>query len=180
MFKPKLGEPFALDFPELQDFSKHRENRVRYFSGAAVYRKEVKLDALRENESVILDLGAVYDIARVRVNGGENIVVWYAPFRLDIGKQLKAGTNVLEVEVVNTWANAIIGDERIPADFSTKPNWSGQFITAYPSWFLKHEPRPSARKTFTIPANYYHAESQPLSAGLVGPVRLLFQKGVNL
>lgn len=179
-FKPKLGEPFALDFPELQDFSKHLENRVRYFSGAAVYRKELKLDALMENESVVLDLGAVYDIASVRINGGESVVVWYAPFRLDISKQLKAGNNVLEVEVVNTWANAIIGDERIPADFSTKPNWSGQFITAYPSWFLKHEPRSSARKTFTIPANYYNAESQPLSAGLVGPVRLLFQKGVNL
>lgn len=179
-FTPKLGEPFTLDFPELQDFSKHPENRVRYFSGAAVYRKELKLDALPENEGVVLDLGAVYDIASVRVNGGEKQVVWYAPFRLDIGKQLKAGTNVLEIEVVNTWANAIIGDERLPADFSTKPNWSGQFITAYPSWFLKHQPRPSARKTFTIPANYYNAESQLLPAGLVGPVRLLFQKGVAL
>ena len=179
-FTPKLGEPFRLEFPELIDFSKHPENRVRYFSGAAVYRKEFTLDPLREDEGVVLDLGELNDIASVRVNGGERTVLWYAPYRLDIGKQVKAGNNVLEVEVINTWANAIIGDEQIPADFSVKPNWSGQFMTAYPSWFLKNEPRPSARKTFTVPANYYNAESKPLPAGLVGPVRLVIQKRAGL
>lgn len=59
-------------------------------------------------------------------------------------------------------------------------NWSGAFMTAYPAWFLKHEPRPSARKTFTIPANYYNAESQPLPAGLMGPLRLLYEQRIDL
>jgi hypothetical protein len=179
-FNPKIGEPFRMELPELAEFSKHADAKLRYFSGTAVYRKELTVAALAPNEGVVLDLGELHSIASVRVNGGAEQVIWYPPWRLDIGKHVKPGANTIEISVTTTWANAVIGDERIPADFNVKPNWSGQFMTAYPGWFLKNQPRPSARKTFTFPANYYNAESQPLPAGLMGPLRLLYEKRIDL
>lgn len=179
-FTPKLGAPFELDLPELVDFSLHKDDRVRFFSGTAVYRKEVQIPKLAEDEGLVLDLGQVHALASVRINGGESTVLWYPPYRLDIGRQLKAGRNVIEVAVTNTWANAIIGDERIPADFPTKKNYSGHQMTEFPSWFVKNESRPSGRKTFTFPANYYSPESEPQPAGLIGPVRLVLQKKATL
>jgi hypothetical protein len=54
----------------------------------------------------------------------------------------------------NVWANRLIGDEQEPADLIWEqgdPDFhSGQFLKAFPDWFLKREQRPSkGRYTFT-------------------------------
>lgn len=36
--------------------------------------------------------------------------VWFAPFRIDIGKFVKPGRNALEVRVATTWVNCLIGN----------------------------------------------------------------------
>ncbi len=93
--------------------------------------------------------------------------------------------NQLEIAVTNTWANALIGDEQIPPDFvAPKPTESSRKSTGYqlarfPDWFLKNQPRPSARKTFTT-WNYYNKESELKPAGLAGPVRLRFEEETGL
>ena len=180
-FKPKLGEPFQVELPELADFSKHADDKLRYFSGTAVYRKEVNMAVLAPNESVVLDLGELHSIASVRVNGGEDEVIWYPPWRIDIGKRVKPGTNTIEISVTTTWANAVIGDERLPFDYKTKPRKAGgTMLNETPAWLGKAEARPSGRKTFAWPMNYYTAESQPVPAGLTGRVRMLYEKRIDL
>ena len=57
----------------------------------------------------LLNLGVVHNLASVRVNGIECGTVWTAPYQVDISKALKKGINTLEIEVTNTWANAING-----------------------------------------------------------------------
>jgi hypothetical protein len=56
---------------------------------------------------VKLALGRVCDVAHVWVNGVDCGIAWTAPYELDITKALKKGKNVLEIEVVNTWHNAL-------------------------------------------------------------------------
>jgi hypothetical protein len=100
--------------------------------------------------------------------------LWYPPYKIDITKFVKVGINDLEIAVTNTWANAVIGDEQIPADINDGASGSGNGIPtmSLPDWVLKSLPRPSARKTFAM-WNYYNKESRLKPAGLVGPVRLL-------
>ena len=171
-FAHQLGGKFQLSFPELVDFSKHADKRVNYFAGTAIYRKTVRLAAaqLAAGRRVILDLGTMNDIAAVKINGSTERVLWYAPYTLDVTGLLRAGENQLEIAVTNNWANALIGDEQIPADF---PN--GHF----PNWLVNGQPRPSARKTYTT-FNYYKKGSELKPAGLVGPVQLCFQAEAGL
>jgi hypothetical protein len=63
-----------------------------------------------------LDLGAVKNLAQVRLNGRDLGVVWCAPWRVDITGAVKATDNQLEITVVNLWPNRLIGDQLLPAD----------------------------------------------------------------
>lgn len=182
-FASKLGEKFKMYFPELIDFSKHGSKDVTYFSGTATYRKEIKIEGkmLKPNKHVLIDLGEMNDIATVKVNGNPEVVLWYPPYKTDITKFLKEGNNVLEIAVTNTWANAVIGDEQIPADFeqgTCSKKGIGLPVKLLPDWVTNHQSRPSARKTFAL-WNYYYKDSQLQPAGLVGPVRITISQMVK-
>ncbi len=173
-FAPQLGTPFERTFDRLADWSQQADGQVAYFAGTATYRKTIRLDKDSLNgRSLTLDLGELHDIARLRINGQDAGVLFYPPYRKDITPWLKPGDNELEIAVTNNWANALIGDEQIPADFEWGEDrgTNGRMLKKYPDWFLKGQPRPSARKCFTI--WYYHRAGSPLQkAGLIGPVRL--------
>ena len=91
----------------LFDWRQHQDDRIRYFSGHARYTTTFKLP--RQQGTVKLALGRVCDVAHVWVNGQDCGIAWTAPYELDITKALKKGKNVLEIEVVNTWHNALRG-----------------------------------------------------------------------
>jgi hypothetical protein len=55
----------------------------------------------------VLDLGRVYESARVRLNGNDLGILWSVPFQVRVGSVLKEGENILEVEVANLMANRI-------------------------------------------------------------------------
>jgi len=125
------------------------------------------------------------DIATVSINGSAAKVLWYAPYTMDVTGLLREGDNQLEIAVTDNWANGIIGDEQIPADFEIPPsaelhkNVKGYGLPRFPDWFLKGLPRPSARKTFTT-WSYYGKDSELKPAGLDGPVQLRFEQQINL
>ncbi len=177
--QPKLDAAFTVDFPSLIDFSRHDDQRIKYFAGTAVYTKTINIDGalLKAGKQVLLDLGTVNDIVTVKINGKEMSVWWYPPYTMDISGNVKAGINNLEIAVTNNWANRLIGDEQEPIDFEWGPDrgTNGRAMKAYPDWFIKNQPRPSkGRKTFSI--WYYYRNNSPLKpAGLAGPVKLIYQ-----
>jgi hypothetical protein len=184
-FVPKTDSAFDMNFPELIDFSKHNNSKVKYFAGTATYHKTIHVDpdVLKESQRIMLGLGEMNDIAEVYVNGKDAGVLWYPPYTAEITGLLEPGENRLEIAVTNNWANRLIGDEQEPVDFEwgkDRGEKMGRAMLAYPDWFIKNEPRPSqGRKTFSV-WYYYRKESQLKPAGLVGPVRLVYESEIKL
>jgi len=115
-FDPKWGGPKIITFNELTDWSKHAENGIRFYSGKAIYHKTFVNDWPTAGKTVFLDLGIVNDIASVRLNGKNLGTVWTSPWRVKISDCLKAGENILEIEVINQWPNRLIGDAALPKE----------------------------------------------------------------
>jgi hypothetical protein len=103
-FDTKWGGPASVEFATLQDWSKHADERIKYFAGKAVYTKKFDWDA-GSNKPVYVTL-----------NGKKLGIVWTAPWHLDISLALKKGENNLSIEVINLWPNRLIGDAALPAD----------------------------------------------------------------
>ena len=128
---------------ELFDWSKEEDEQIRYYSGTAVYKTTFRWKSkVKEGQQVYLNLGKVCDLATVRVNGIDCGTILTAPYRADITAALKKGVNELEIEVTNTWANALKGADEGKAPFDGI--WTN--------------------------AKYRRAEKTLLPAGLLGPL----------
>lgn len=103
---------------ELKDWTAYTDNSIRYYSGHATYETTFKYGKnTGKNESVLLNLGSVDNIATVYVNGKECGTAWRAPYTIDITDAVKKGANTLRIVVVNTWANALQGNDEGKAPF---------------------------------------------------------------
>ena len=100
----------ALKSQKLFDWSQHEDERIRYFSGHACYTTTWKL---KKNEvpqgRAWLSFPNMKDIAHVWINGKDCGIAWTAPYEVEITGALKKGKNKIEIEVVNTWHNALRG-----------------------------------------------------------------------
>ena len=168
-FKQKWGPQWQRKFPELMSFSDvDDDDNVKYFSGTAIYAGTFALpkNYCREDIRLMLDLGQVFVMAEVFVNGDSLGILWNEPYETDITKVAREGENQIELRVTNQWVNRLIGDEQLPADFKAE----GEHYTEWPDWMQKPEAgRPSGRTTF-VAHKHWQASDQLLPAGLVGPV----------
>ena len=173
-FDPKWGGPAApVKFDTLTDWTQRAEPGIKYFSGTATYRKTFDAPDVAATQ---LSLGTVNAIARVRLNGRDLGVAWCAPWSVGVPPGvLRAKGNQLEIEVTNTWANRLIGDEQEPPDCEWVPGHmsGGKFLKEFPDWFLKKQPRPSRGRYCFTTWNYFTKDSPLLASGLLGPVRLM-------
>ncbi len=139
-------------------WTENTDEDVKFFSGTATYSKEVTIAAAQKaaGKRLLLDLGDVQNLARVRLNGKDLGVLWKAPYVADITAASIIGTNKLEIEVTNTWANRIAGDEGKPQE--QRVTWAG-----------------SAGRGRGGGAGQPAAGTAPqlLPAGLIGPVRIV-------
>lgn len=98
----------------LEDWSKSADKKVRFYSGSAIYTNTILVPEIVKGESYYLDLGSVGVMADVKLNGQPAGGAWTAPWRVDVTRLLKKGMNSVEITVVNTWANRLIGESRLP------------------------------------------------------------------
>jgi hypothetical protein len=151
-FDPKWGGPENVTFETLEDWSKRREDGVRFYSGKAIYRKTFDAPSLLGGERIYLDLGTVKNLAQVRLNGQDLGVVWCAPWRVDITGAVKARDNQLEIAVANLWPNRLIGDQALPTD--KRLTWT--------TW------------------NPFKKDSPLLESGLLGPVTVVTEEKISV
>ena len=176
-FKTPVTKEFSAQLPKLESLALNVNKDIKYFSGTATYKTtiDVPASAFKSGQCFQLDLGEVYDMAAVTINGKSKGVWWNPPFAADITDALKAGSNTIEIAVTNSWHNLLVGDEQYPADFEwgVDRGASGHMMKGYPDWFVKNQPRPEQnRKGFVV--WYYHRQNTPLKpAGLVGPVSII-------
>ena len=111
-FDTAWGGPGEVVFPSLMDWTQSNDPGVRFYSGAATYRKTFNF-AGDAGGRLHIELGEVLDVgvARVTLNGRDLGVAWTKPFRVDATGVLRKGENVLEVKVVNSWHNRVFGDQ---------------------------------------------------------------------
>ena len=87
-----------------------------------------------------------------------------------------AGSNELEIEVTNVWANRLIGDEQEPPDCEWVPGHhfanQGGYLKRFPDWFVKKEPRSSKGRFCFTTWNYFTKDSPLIPSGLLGPVTI--------
>jgi hypothetical protein len=150
-FEPQRGAPASITLPELTSWSSHSDPGVRYFSGTATYRKTFTLPAdwRRAGSRIELDLGRLWTIGEVWLNGKSLGILWTAPFAADCTTALRDGENELAVEVTNTWFNRLVGDAKGAG------------------------PRRITRTNVSISGGKPWAALEPLESGLFGPVRLV-------
>ncbi len=103
----------VLKINKLFDWSTSENQNIKYYSGTAVYTKEFSWNQ-KTNEAVYLNLGLIANLAEVSVNGVDCGTIWTFPYRTDVSKALKKGTNTITIKLTNTWANRLIGDQKLP------------------------------------------------------------------
>ncbi|MBO6220503.1 MAG: glycoside hydrolase family 2, partial [Bacteroidales bacterium] len=121
---------------------------LRFFSGTATYSTSFRLGPEQITTRVVLDLGWVFNMAHVYVNGKDLGLLWKEPYKTDISEALVEGDNSLEIKVINSWGNRLIGDSSLPEEErAAKTSWE------------------------------FYSPDDPLPvSGLLGPVRLLSEK----
>lgn len=164
---PQTGR--TIDMARLRSWTTDEE--TRFYSGLAIYRKEVKLPATvaAHQSQIILDFGPgtpiepassepngmhalldspVRESAVVVVNGERAGVVWHPPYELDITGYLHASENTLTITVGNLAINEMAG--------RTLPDYR-LLNLRYGERFVPQDMR----------------DLRPLPAGILGPIRLV-------
>ena len=134
------GERLTTD--QLFDWSQSSNERIRYYSGRARYATTFSMKQ-KELKGCTwwLQLPGLHDVAHVWLNGHDMGIVWTAPYAVMLGSQLRPGKNTLEIEVLNTWHNALLGADQ------GKPPYDGIWTNA----------------------RFRRKEATPLPAGLTEP-----------
>jgi len=146
-FQPGRGAPGSTRLATLASLSDNKDPGIRYFSGTATYSTRFDRPAGASRAPLWIDLGQIGDVAEVRINRILAGTVWHAPYRLDISRLTKPGTNRLEIKVANLWVNRLIGDAQ-----------------------------PGAVKIAFVAAPTYRADAPLRPSGLIGPVILLGER----
>jgi hypothetical protein len=117
-FPAGWGAPETVTFAELKSWTEHENPGVRNFSGTACYEKEIVVPRqwFGNGRKIYLDLGRLWAVGQVTVNGQSLGIVWKPPYRVEITKAAVAGRNKFEIEITNTWANRLVGDAQLPPE----------------------------------------------------------------
>ena len=189
-FPKGTGAPDSIKISDLMSLHEYPLDGVRYFSGTSVYTTDFKVTSamLKGDKNFFIDLGRVEVMAEVIVNGINLGILWSRPYMINVTDVLKEGVNTLEVRVTNQWTNRLIGDEQLPEENLYVPGGGTNGIGALsrgaikelPDWFMQGKDKPHGGRISFATWKHYRKDSPLIESGLIGPVRLITAKGINL
>ncbi|GHB74901.1 hypothetical protein GCM10007390_30730 [Persicitalea jodogahamensis] len=148
-FGKNWGAPETATFPALISWTESPVKGIAYYSGTGTYEKLFTYaKPVKQTGRIFLDLGKVGKVAEVWLNDKPLGITWTAPYRYDVTDAIQPGENSLRIEVINTWANRIIGDIR------EKENYTQTNLKVRAS------------------KQYLWSEAPLIESGLMGPVTL--------
>jgi len=153
-FNKQMGGPESSILESLISWSDSETEGIKYYSGTASYSKEILFNEgyVKPGERIFLSFEDIQETARVIINGNDCGILWAPPYITEITPYVKTGTNNIEVQVINTWNNRIIGDLRYPDEISyTRTN-------------IKYK---------------FKKENELLSSGLIGRAVIIFVKDID-
>ena len=137
-----VNDGVNIKLDKLTDLTELDEDYIKHFSGTGTYTNNFNLTEKPINKKIMLDLGKVCEMAKVRINGIYVGGAWTTPYVIDITKAVNTGNNTIEISVVNNWVNRLVGDSRLSDE---------------------------ERKTSYV-AKTYNPKTKLQSSGLIGPV----------
>jgi hypothetical protein len=157
-FPENWGAPASVRLDKLISWTEHEEKGINYFSGTATYENSftVTKETMKNKKAISINLGEVYDVAEILVNGKSAGVLWTKPYKLNIEEFVKEGENKLEMKITNLWINRLTGDINLP---------EGEKLT--------RTNRPPVTDTNT---GYEDLTWRIQTSGLLGPVQLKIAK----
>lgn len=84
--------------------------KTKFNSEDGFYSASFTLEKIQKEKRYFIDLGKVYYVAQLRINGNDAGKRLFAPYRLDITSLLKEGNNTIEVVVTTTRRNGFTGE----------------------------------------------------------------------
>lgn len=103
----KMGTTFDSMKENNQLLAFNEIDEFKHFSGTMIYETTFSFDSKEENELIELDLGQVFEIAQVYLNGKQLDAALWAPYVFDVTNTINNGLNTLCIEVKNTLSNQI-------------------------------------------------------------------------
>ncbi len=91
---------------------------LRTYAGIASYQAQFDLpvEYLRDDLGLVLEMGEVYELADVWLNGRHVATSWFPPHRLDLAGHIRPGENTLRIDVPNVLKNHLEqGDDGRPS-----------------------------------------------------------------
>ena len=113
-FSEKTGGCGKTVFTTLADWRDSDDPRIKYYSGTAVYKKEIQIKKQTSDERVYLQFEALHDVARVVLGSDTVTTVWCAPYEADLTEAARNGKDTLKIFVANLLMNRMIGDASLP------------------------------------------------------------------
>jgi len=160
-FDTKLGAPEQATFDSLYSWTESDDIEIKNYSGKAVYKKEINIDAdaIATNKKIYLQIDDVGDVAEFKMNGKDVGQRWRKPFVVDITDFVKAGKNQLEIAVANTWVNRLLYEASLEPE-QRKLNYKS-FSYHFPS---------KEDSSKTMQAWKYG----PMKSGLMGEMKIIY------
>jgi hypothetical protein len=116
-FQPVGGDPFRKTLNVLMDLSQAQDQKLKQFAGKILYETDFEVN---NQKNLFLDLGAVYGISEVILNGNSLGVKWYGKHVYGLDSHLREGKNQLKIKVTTVLLNYVKSLEGNP----TAQSWT--------------------------------------------------------